>query len=72
MDRNQALWGGTAGGFVGMGGGGVARQKENHYYRLLIFHKGATTLQVDLRLYSTLVVHRGGGLLKLPILKPML
>ena len=34
-DQNQALWGGTAGGFVGMGGGvGVVREKENHYSRL--------------------------------------
>ena len=31
MDRNQARWGGTAGGFVGMGGGWVVREKENHY-----------------------------------------
>ena len=31
MDRNQALWGGTAGGFVGMGGVGVVREKENHW-----------------------------------------
>ena len=31
MDRNQAFWGGTGGGFVGMGGVGVVREKENHY-----------------------------------------
>ena len=30
MDRNQALSGGTAGGFVGRGGGGVVKEKENH------------------------------------------
>ena len=30
MDRNQALWGGAAGGFVGMVGVGVIRGKENH------------------------------------------
>ena len=28
MDRNQALWGGMAGGFVGMGGLGVVKEKE--------------------------------------------
>ena len=31
MDRNQALWGGTARGFVGMGVG-VVREKENYYF----------------------------------------
>ena len=32
MDQNQVLWGGTARGFVGRGGGvGVVREKENHY-----------------------------------------
>ena len=37
MDRNQALWGGTAGRFVGMGGGvGVVREKENHCLRMQI------------------------------------
>ena len=30
MDRNQALWGGTAGG-VCRDGGGIIREKENHY-----------------------------------------
>ena len=36
VDRNQALWGGTAGGFVGRGGGvGVVREKENHYHRFV-------------------------------------
>ena len=28
LDRNQALWGGTAGGFVGMGGGGGCKGKR--------------------------------------------
>ena len=32
MDRNQALRGGTTGGFVGVGGvGGVVGEKKNHY-----------------------------------------
>ena len=31
MDQNQALWGGMAREFVGMGGVGVVRGKENHY-----------------------------------------
>ena len=35
-DQNQALWGGTAGGFVGLGGGvRVVREKENHYSKVL-------------------------------------
>ena len=31
MDRNQAFRGGTGGGFVGVGGWGVVREKENHH-----------------------------------------
>ena len=35
MDRNQAFRGGTGGGFVGVGGG-VVREKENHYPSCII------------------------------------
>ena len=31
MDPNQAFRGGTGGRFVGVGGGGVVREKENHW-----------------------------------------
>ena len=31
MDRNSAFRDGTGGGFVGVGGWGVVREKENHY-----------------------------------------
>ena len=38
MDRNQALWGVTAGGVCQEGGGvGVVREKDNHYSKTSTF-----------------------------------
>ena len=36
MDRNQAFRGGTGGGFVGVGGVGVVREKENHCFNVRV------------------------------------
>ena len=69
MDRNQALWGGTAGGFVGMGGVGVVREKtistqesttvffvwwlEPWEAATLIFKIWSCTIRSDLKISTT-------------------
>ena len=57
MDRNQAFRGGTDGGFVGVGGGGgVVREKENHYHQTSL--RGSGLWRALQRQFSWMLLRR--------------
>ena len=58
MDRNQAFWGGTGGGFVGVRGVGGCNGKKNHY------------IDISMGLFRGAVFRHGLGARKQPIKQP--